>query len=133
MRGLQYERHGLFRSWRFVRPALLVTIAIGPCLGAFLFYWAAVPKSEPSSALTTAGAPYAGHVANGYRPPIDGNYLAVSADEGELGVKLPPNATLLTVLVLVYFYGTVMGCCLPSISRRHQRRPVPALLGVFRL
>jgi hypothetical protein len=123
-----------FRPWRSSHPASLLTIALVLWLGAFLFYWAAVPKSEASRAsLTTAGAPHTGHVANGYEPPIDGNYLAVSADEDELGDELPPNAMLLTVLVFVHSYGTVMRCCLPSIGRRHQRRPVPALLEVLRL
>jgi hypothetical protein len=123
----------LFRSWRSAHPSSLLTIAILLCLGALLFYWAAVPKSEAPAALTTAGATRAEHVASGHEPPIGGNYLAVFADEGELGDELPPNATLLTALVVVVFYGTVMRWCFPSIVWLHQRRPVPALLGAFRL
>jgi hypothetical protein len=145
-----------FWSRRFAHPASLPTIAIVLCLGAFLFsflfYWAAVPKSEPSAALTTAGAPHAEQVANGYGLPIDGSYLAVSAEEGGLDDKPPPNATLLTKLVLVFPYGTILGWPLAfarmrrssevsslvgrrlhAIVRLRQRRTLAALLGVFRL
>jgi hypothetical protein len=118
-------------------------------VGSLPFYWAAVPKSEPSAALTTAGAPPA---EQGHRPSIDGSYLAVSAEEGELDDKPPPNAALLTELVLVVSYGTVLGWLLAFARRRRssevhslagrrlhslvwlpRRRAVAALLGVFRL
>jgi hypothetical protein len=91
-------------------------------------------------------------MANGYGHATAGNFLAAFAEEPEAGDKLPRNATLLTTLLLVVFFGTVLGwllvfgrthhrcpvpslirCYFLSIGRRHQRRPVAALLGVFRL
>jgi hypothetical protein len=141
---------GLSWSWRFAHPASLLTMAIVLCLGAFLFYSATVPKSEASAVLTTAGATYAEQAANDYGRPIDGNYLAVSAEGGDLSDELPPNAALLTALVRVVFYGTVLGRLLAFartrrssevsslVGRRlhpiawlHQRRTVAALLGVL--
>jgi hypothetical protein len=145
----------LFRSWRFARPAALPTIAIVLCLGAFLFYWTAVPpKSEVSAVLTLtmADSPHAEQVANGYGPSIGGTYLAVSAEEGDLDDELPPNAALLTALVRAVSYGTVLGWLLAFARTRrssevssllgrrshsmvwlHQRGTVAALFGVFRL
>ena len=146
----------LFRSWRFAHPASFLTIAILLCLGVggFLFCGAAVPKSEVSAALTLtmAGTPHAEQVADGYGSPIDGNYLAMTAEDGELSDKLPVGATLLTALVLVAFFETALGWLLAfartrrrsqlpsligrwsrSMVRLHRRRAVATLLGVFRL
>jgi hypothetical protein len=142
--GLQYRVMKFLRSRRFARIASLVAAVTLLCLGAFLS-WSAT--GVPAS-LTTAGSPHVDQGANGYGHAIDGNYLAAFAEEAS--DKLPANATLLTALLLVVFFGTawllafgwthrrsqvpsLIGCCFPSIGRRHQRRPVAALLEVFRL
>jgi len=74
------------------------------------------------------------------------------AEEDEVRDELPKNAMLLRMLVLVYFFGPVLGwllasgwtrsspevtsvfrCCFHSMVHLHQRRTVATLLGVFRL
>ena len=141
----------LFGSWPFARVAPLVAVVVLLCFAVFLF-WPAGPKPEISAASPTVDSPHADQVANGYRHQIDGKYLATFAEEAEASDKLPGNAALLTALLLVIFFGTTLGwllafgwtcrrsevssligCCFPSIVRRHQRRPVAALLGVFLL
>ncbi len=140
-----------FRSWPVARVASLVAVVVLLCFGVFLS-WPAGPKSEVSGAPTTTNSPHADKVANGYGRATAATYLAAFAEEPEAGDKLPRNATLLTTLLLVVFFGTALGwllvfgrthrrppvpslikCCFLSIGRRHQRRPVAALLGVFRL
>jgi hypothetical protein len=140
-----------FRSWPFVRVRSLVEVGILLCFGVFPC-WAAVPKSEVSADLTMVESPHVDQVANGYGHAIDRNYLAEFAQEAEASDKLPAKATLLAALLLAVFFRIAFGWllafgrtrrrlelpmlmerCSPSISRRHQRRPVAALLGVFRL
>jgi hypothetical protein len=115
----------LFSSWRFARPASLLTIAVLFCLGAFLLSWSA-SGSEVSAVLTMVGAPHAERVANGH--PIGGKYLAMSAKEDEVGDKLPKNATLLRTLALVLFFGMALGWLLASGWTR-SRPEVTSLLG----
>jgi hypothetical protein len=141
----------LSSSWRFTHSASLLTTTVLICLGAFLLSWPA-SGSEVSSAFIVAGAPHAEQAANGYGHHIDGNYLAVFAQEDEAGDKPPKNAALLRTLVLVLFFGPVLGwllpagwrrrspevrlpirCCFHSMVHLHQRRAVASLLGVFRL
>jgi hypothetical protein len=139
----------VFSSWRFAGSASLLTTAVLPCLGVFLLSWSA-SGSELSAVLTMEGAPHAEQVANGHQ--IDGQYLAMFAEEDEVRDQLPKNATLLSTLVLVLFYGSALGwlvacgwrgsrpvetslmrCCFHSMVHLHQRRAVASLLGVFRL
>ena len=141
-----------FSSWPLVRVESLVAVGVLLCFGVFPS-WAAFPKSDVSpAALTMVDSLHADQVANGYGDVIDGNYLPAFAAEAEASDKLPRNAAVLTALLLVGFFGTIIGwllalgwprrrsriplligCCFPSIGRRHQRRPVAALLEVFRL
>jgi len=138
-------------SWRFTRSASLLTTAVLIWLGAFLLCWAA-SGSEVSAALPMVRSPHAEQAANGHRHSLDGDYLAVFAAEGEAGDKLPKNAALLRTLVLVLFFGPVLGwivvsgwrrrrlevcslirCCFHSVVHLHQRRAAATLLGVVRL
>ena len=139
----------VFSSGRFAGSASLLTTAVVLCLGAFLLSHSA-SGSELSVALTMVGAPHAEQVANGHQ--IDGQYLAMLAEEEEGRDKLPKNAMLLRTLVLVLFYGSALGwlvacgwrdsrpedtslmrCCFHCMVHLHQRRAVATLLGVFRL
>jgi hypothetical protein len=147
----------LYSSWCFTRcaPLLLtvvLTIAVLLWLGVFLSCWPA-SGSEVSAAFSMADAPHAEQPANGNGHPIDGNYLAVYAEEDEAGDRLPKHAVLLRALVIVLFIGLALGwiavsgwrgrsrpevCSLirgwfHSVVRLHQRRAVASLLGVFRL
>ena len=124
-----------FSSWRLAGSTSLLTTAVLVCLGAFLLSW-------------TASGPE--QVAN--RHQIDGQYLAMLAEEDQVRNELPKNAMLLSKLVLVYFFGPALGwvlasgwggsrpednslkrCCFHSMVRLHQVRAVATLLGVFRL
>jgi hypothetical protein len=125
----------VFSSWQFAGSTSLLTTAVLVCLGAFLLSWTASGSAQ---------------VANGH--PIDGKYPAMLAEEDQVSSKLPKNAMLLRTLVLVYFFGPVLGwllargwrgsrpedtspirSCFHSIVHPHQRRAVASLLGVFRL
>ena len=126
----------IFSSWQFAGSASLHTTAVLLlCLVAFLLSWTASGSEQ---------------VANGY--PIDGQYLAILAEEDKGSDQLPKNAMLLRTLVLVYFFGPALGwllacgwirgkpevtslmrCCFHCMVRLHQRRAVATLLGVFRL
>jgi hypothetical protein len=140
----------VFSSWQFAGSTSLLTTAVLLCLGAFLLSWPA-SGTEVSAVLTMVGVPHAEQAANGH--PIDGKYPAMFAEEGEVRDQLPKNAMLLGTLVLVLFYGPVLGwwlvasgwtgsrpedtslmrCCFHSMVHLHQRRTVATLLGVFRL
>jgi hypothetical protein len=136
------------RSWRFARIASLVTAVSLLCSGTFL----SLPTTgaDVPASLVMAGSPHVVHGANGHT--IDGPYLAALADDAEGSDEVPVHAALLTTLLLVVFFGTVLGwllafgqtrlgcqvpsligSCFHSIGRRHQRRPLGALLGIFRL
>ena len=77
-----------FSSWRLAGSTSLLTTAVLVCLGAFLLSW-------------TASGPE--QVANVHQ--IVGQYLAMLAEEDEGSDKLPKNARLLRMLVVVLFYG----------------------------
>jgi hypothetical protein len=125
----------VFSSLRLAGSASLLTTAVLVCLGAFLLSWPASGSEQ---------------VANGH--PIDGQYLAILAEEDEVSDQLPKNAELLSTLVLVLFFGPALGwlvasgwrgskpevtslmrCCFHSMVHLHQRRAVATVLGVFRL
>jgi hypothetical protein len=80
-----------------------------------------------------AGAPHTEQAADGYGHQIDGNYLAVFAEEDEAGDRLPKNAELLRALVSVLYFGLALGWLGVSGVHLHQRRAVATLLGVFLL
>ncbi len=136
------------RSWRFARIASLVTAVSLLCLGTFLSL--STTGADVPASLMVAASPHVIHGANGHT--IEGTYLAVLADDAEGSDEVPVHAELLTTLLLVVVFGTALGwllafgwtrlrcqvlsligSCFPSIGRRHQRRPLGALLGVFRL
>jgi len=125
----------VFSSWQFAGFASLLTTAVLLWLGAFLLSWPASGAEQ---------------VANGH--PIDGQYLAMFAEEDEVSDELPKNAMHLSTLFLVYFFGRALGwlmasgwrgsrpevtslfrCCFHSMVHLHQRRAVATVLGVFRL
>ena len=140
-----------FRSWPFVRVPSLVVVGILLCFGVFPC-WAEGPKPEVSADLKMVKSPHVDQVANGYGHAIDRKNLAGFAQGAEASDKLPAKATPLAAFLLAVFLRTalvgpiafgrtrrrlelpmLMERCTPSISRRHHRRPVAALLGVFRL
>jgi len=125
----------VFSSWQFAGSASLLTTAVLLCLVPFLLSWPASGSEQ---------------VANGY--PIDGQYLAMLAEEDKVSDELQKNAMLFRTVVLVYFFGPALGwllasgwrgsrpevtspirCCFHSMVHLHQRRAVATLLGVFRL
>jgi hypothetical protein len=125
----------VFSSWQFASSASLLTTAVVLCLVPFLLSWPAGGSEQ---------------VANGH--PIEGQDLAIFAQEGEVRDELPKNAMLLRTLVLLYFFGPALGwllasgwrgsrpedtslsrCCFHCMVHLHQRRTVATLLGVFRL
>ena len=125
----------VFSSWRLAGSASLLTTAFLLCLVPLFLSWPASGSEQ---------------VANGH--PIDGQYLAMLAEEDEVRDESPKNAMLLSTLVLVYFFGPALGwllasgwrgsrpedtllfgCCFHSMVHLHQRRVVGTLLGVFRL
>jgi hypothetical protein len=125
----------VFSSWQFAGSAWLLSTAVLLCLGAFLLSWPASGSEQ---------------VANGQQ--IDGQYLAMFAEEDQVRNELPKNAMLLSKLVLVYFFGPALGwvlasgwggsrpedtslsrCSFHSTAPLHQRRAVATVLGVFRL
>jgi hypothetical protein len=136
-------------SWRFAGSEWLLTTAVVLCLGAFLLSWSA-SGSEVFPVLTMVGATHAEQGANGHQ--IDGQYPAMFAEEDKVRDELAKNAMLLSTLVLVLFFGPVLGwlmasgwtrsrpednsqmrCCFHSKVSLHQRRAVATLLEVFRL
>jgi hypothetical protein len=142
----------LSSSWRFTRSSWLLRTTILLCLSVFLLSWSA-SGSEVSAALTVAEASFAEQSADQDGYPIDGTYLAEFAQESEPDNRLPINAALLNNLVLMLFFGPVLGwlvvsgwmrcrpevcspnrCWYHSMVRLHQRRGVANLfLGVFLL
>jgi hypothetical protein len=125
----------VFSSWQFAGSASLLTTAVLLCLVPFLFSWPASGSEQ---------------VANGH--PIDGQYLAMLAEEDKVSDELQKNAMLFRTVVLVYFFGPALAwllasgwrgsrpedtspirCCFHSMVHLHQRRAVATLLGVFRL
>jgi hypothetical protein len=127
---------GLSKAWRFVRGGWLVA-AVLVCLGSFLCF---LPTElDVSTVLTPA-----------HSPPLhqgaDEGYLAVAQLEAAESDKNPVNADLLTMLLLVVFFGASVGWLLTNSQRQGALcslgvvRPSLAnackdlpLLGVFRL
>jgi hypothetical protein len=120
-------------------------------LGAFLLSWPA-SGSEAYASSAMAGTPHTEQAASGYEQQIDGTYFTLFAQEDETRDRLPRNAVLLRILVLVLFFGLPLGwlltsgwmrrrrevyslnrCWFHSVVHLHQRRAVASLLGVFRL
>src|SRR5215216_7275855 len=87
----------VFSSWQFAGSASLLTTAVLLCLVPFLLSWPASGSEQ---------------VANGH--PIDGQYLAMFAEEDQVRDELPKNAMLLRSLVLALFSGPVLGWLLAS-------------------
>lgn len=137
------------RSWRFACVVSLLAGVILLCLGTFLSW--PTTGAEAHTSPTKADSPQVDQGANGYGHSLNGGYLAVPAEETEED-RGPANASLLTTLLLVVFFGTALSWlpalgwtrrtpevfsllrhCFPFLVRRHQRRHIAALLGVFRL
>jgi len=141
----------VYSSWPLNRSASLLTSTVLIWFGVLLSCWAA-SGSEVSTAFTMADAPHAQQAANGYGYWIDGNNLAVYAEDDEAGDRLPKNAAFLRTLVFVLYFGLALGwiavsgwrrrrpevcslfrCCFHSTVHLHQRRLIATLLEVFRL
>jgi hypothetical protein len=139
----------VFGSWRFCGSASLLTAAVVIWVGVFLLSWPS-SGSEGYSAFSMVEAPHAEQPADGHQ--IEGNYLAVFAEEDEAWDELPKNARPLRALVYLLFFGLAfvwLGVCgwkrrrpqvcspisypFHSVVCLHQRRSVATLLGVFRL
>jgi hypothetical protein len=99
---------GLSRAWRFVHGVWLVA-AVLVCLGAFLCF---LPTE-----LDVSTAPRPAH-----SPPLDrgadAGYLAMPRAEAEEADKDPVNADLLTMLLLVVFFGASVGWLLTNSQRQ---------------
>ena len=98
----------LFRAWRCARGVSLVA-AVLLCAGAFLCL---LPTElEVSAALTPA-----------HSPPLDQGadegYLTVPQEEAQEADKHPVNADLLTMLLLVVFFGLSVGWLLTNTQRQ---------------
>src|SRR5918995_779063 len=126
-----------FKAWRCARGVSLVA-AVLLCVGAFLCLLPA--ELEGSTALTPADSPPLDQGA-------DEGYLAVPQEEAQEAEKGPVNAELLTMLLLVVFFGASVGWPLtnsqgqgalcsslgvvgPSLAGTREDLP---FLGVFRL
>ena len=100
----------LSRAWRFVHGVWLVA-AVLVCLGAFLCFLPA--ELDVSTVLTPA-----------HSPPLDRGaeegHLALAQEEAGQADKVPVNAELLTMLVLVVssFFGLSFGWVLTNSKRQ---------------
>jgi hypothetical protein len=98
----------LFRAWRFDRGVSLVA-AVLLCVGAFLCL---LPTELGiSAALTPADSTPLDQGA-------DEDYLAVPQEEAQEAEKEPMNADLLTMLLLVAFFGLSVGWLLTNSQRQ---------------
>jgi hypothetical protein len=109
---------GLFKAWRFVRGGCLVA-AVLVCLGVFLCI---LPTDlDVCTALTPA-----------HSPPLDRGadegYLVVGQEEAQQADKDPVHADLLTMLLLVIFFGASVGWLLTN----SQRQGALCSLGIVR-
>jgi hypothetical protein len=99
---------GLSKAWRFVRGVWLVA-AIVVCVGAL--HSLLPTQLDVSTAFTLA-----------HSPPLDRGtdegYLAVAQEEAGEADKDPVNAELMTMLLLVVFFGLSFGWLLTN-SQRH--------------
>ena len=128
---------------RFTRGVWLVA-AVVVCVGAFLCLLPSeLHVSSPLTPASTALMP-------AHSPPLDRGadeaYLAVAQEEAGVADKDPVNADLLTILLLVVFFGLSFGFVLantqkqealcssgvvgPSLASACEKLP---FLGVFRL
>jgi hypothetical protein len=96
------------KAWRFVRGVwLLATVVL--CIGAFLCF---LPTElDVSTALTPAHSP---PLERG----VDEGYLAVFQQEAWEVDKDPVHADLLTMLLLVVFFGLSFGWVLSNSQRQ---------------
>ena len=134
-----------FWSRSFARSAPLVAVAVLLCIGVFL-PWLGDGLEAPDF---LSGAHYSqvdqGTNGDGHLPT--GSYLAATGEEAKEGDKGPVNAGLLTALLLVVFFGAIVGWLLsndpgpgafrsssitrwPSFVSTREDAP---FLGVFRL
>jgi hypothetical protein len=129
---------GLSRSWRFVRGAALVAVAVLLLCGGALLSW----STTGSEGHLTGSQVIQG--ANAYPP--NGGQPAVLEGETE-GDQSPVNAGLLTALLLASFLGTgavwqlaydgrqAVSCplCIPVGSSFEKACEEAPFLSVFRL
>ena len=134
---------GLSKAFRSTRGVWLVA-AVVVCVGAFLCLLPSeLHVSSPLTPASTALMP-------AHSPPLDRGadegYLAVAQEEAGVADKDPVNADLLTILLLVVFFGLSFGFVLantqkqgalcssgvvgPSLASACEELP---FLGVFRL
>ncbi len=134
-----------FRSRSFARSAPLAVMAVLLCVGVFL-PWLGDEAEAPGS---TTGAHYSqvDQGTNGDVQPPTGIHPATIGEEAKEGYKAPVNAGLLTALLLVVFFGAIVGLLLSnnprpgafrssSITRWSSfvtDREAAPFLGVFRL
>jgi hypothetical protein len=128
------------------RGASLV-VALLMCLGVLLPSLPTIASEVPSAVATTADSPRLDQETNGDGTPLDETYLLAPAEEAEDAAKHPPNAELLTMLVLTVCFGSGVGWPLGDARRRGgscslalvgrwfglSLDELPSLLGVFRL
>lgn len=127
LRGTQRARRDyntgvmrFFGSRSFARSAPLAVVAVLLCVGVFLPWLGNGPESPGFLGGTRYSQ--ADQWTNGDGQPPSGIYPAAVGEEAKDGDKVPVNAGLLTALLLVGFFGAIVGW-LPS------NNPVP---GAFR-
>ena len=132
-----------FGSRILARSAPLAAVAVLLCVGVFLPWLGDGPESPGSP----VGTHYSQADQGTHGDPPAGSYLAPIGDETKDGDKGPVNAGLLTALLLVVFFGAIVGWMLSnepgpgafrssSITRWPSfvtTREAAPFLGVFRL
>jgi hypothetical protein len=132
----------LFGSQRFAHCAPLLAAALLLCLVA-LFSWTG-PRVP--AALTATDSFQMDQGTDGDEHPLNGVYLAVPGEEAKDGDKGPVRASLLTALLLSFFFGMAAGWLLANTRASgafcssgvtfhlsYVSRKDPPSLGVFRL
>lgn len=94
-----------FGSQSFARSALLAAVAVLLCVGVFL-PWLGDGPGAPGYPLGTHYS-QADQGTNGH--PSTQSYLAATGEEATDGDKGPVNAALLTALLLLCFFGMIVG------------------------
>ena len=132
-------------SRSFARSAPLAVVAVLLCVGVFLPWLMNGP--EASGSLMGLHYSQVDQGTNGGGQPPTGIYPAAIGEEAKEGDKAPVNAGLLTALLLVVFFGAIVGWLLSnnpvpgafrssSITRWPSfvtNREAAPFLGVFRL